>query len=406
MVMAQLVRTTLLLCLAVLASAPTIAADKNNAPGVTDTEIKIGQTMPYSGPASAFGTIGRAEVAYFAMVNDQGGINGRKINLISLDDGYSPPKALEQTRDLIERYKVAFIFGSLGTPSNVAIRKYLNDQGVPQLFVATGAAKFDDPKHFRWTMAWPPNFRTEGMILTRYVLSVNPSPKIGLLYQNDDIGADHIQALRDSLGDRFEKTVVRMASYEVGDPTIEPQVVQLQGSGADVFYIVATPKYAAQAIRKAATIGWKPLRVISYPGTSVEAVLRPAGLENAKGIVGSVYLKDPTDPQWRDEPAVHAWQAWMAKYYPSGNAADGQNVYAYLEAQTLVETLKQCGDDLSRENIMRQAANLHGVTLDLMLPGMSINTSPDDYRPLKQMQLARFDGKNWKLFGDLITAEK
>jgi branched-chain amino acid transport system substrate-binding protein len=382
------------------------AAQKNYAPGISDSEIKIGQTMPYSGPASPFGTIGRAEAAYFAMVNDQGGVNGRKIKLISLDDGYSPAKALEQTRRLVEEDGVSFIFQSLGSANNVAIRKYLNDRGVPQLFIATGSSEFDDPSHYPWTMAWQPNFRTETIIYAKFILAQRPDAKIAVLYQNDDFGKDYVQGLRDGLGDRlFDKMVVKTASYEATDPTIDSQIVQLQASGADVLLDVTTPKFAAQAIRKTYDIGWKPLHIMTYISTSIAAVLRPAGLEKSAGLITAVFLKDPNDPQWRNDPAVADWRAWMAKYYPQGDPADGVNIYAYLEAQTLTQVFKQCGDDLSRQNIMHQAANLHDLKLPLLLPGMTINTGPIDYRPVKQMQLARFDGKTWVRFGELFGAE-
>jgi branched-chain amino acid transport system substrate-binding protein len=381
------------------------SAQKKYAPGVTDTEIKVGQTMPYSGAASAFATIGKAEAAYFAMINEHGGINGRKINLISLDDGYSPPKALEQTRRLVEQEQVAFIFQSLGTANNTAFRKYLNDRKIPQLFLASGASKWNDPEHFPWTMSWQPNYHTETIIYTKYLAKQKPDAKIGVLYQNDDLGKDYLKGLRDGLGDRFEKMVVMAASYEPTDATIDSQIVQLQAAGADVFLDVTTPKFAAQAIRKVHDIGWKPLHIMNYNSSLIGGVLTPAGQDKAVGLITVVFLKDANDPQWRDDAAVAEWRAWMAKYYPGGDLLDGANVYAYLEAQTLVQVLKQCGDDLSRENIMRQAANLHELSLPMLLPGMTINTSPSDYRPLKQMRLARFNGKNWELFGELLSEE-
>jgi branched-chain amino acid transport system substrate-binding protein len=389
-----------------LALAGPASAQKSYAPGITDSEIKIGQTMPYSGPASAFGTVGKAETAYFAMVNEQGGVNGRKLTLISLDDGYSPPKAVEKIRRLVEQDKVAFIFQSLGTANNSAFRQYLNDRGVPQLFLASGASKWDDPAHFHWTMSWQPNYRTETAIYLKYILEQKPNARIGVLYQNDDYGKDYIHSLRDFLGDRFEKTVVMAASYEPTDATIDSQIVQLQASGADVLLDVTSPKFAAQAIRRVYDIGWKPLHIMTYNTNSVGAVLRPAGVEKAVGLISAVFFKSPTDPQWREDPAVAEWRAWMAKYYPAGDLLDPANVYAYLEAQTLVHVLKQCGDDLSRENIMRQAANIHDLALPLLLPGMTLNTSPTDYRPVKQMQLARFDGEGWVRFGELVSEAK
>jgi branched-chain amino acid transport system substrate-binding protein len=394
-----------LIAVALLLAFPAMA-QKNYAPGVSDTEIKIGQTMPYSGPASAYGTIGRAEAAYFAMVNDEGGVNGRKIKLISVDDGYSPPKTVEQIRRLVEQDGVAFIFQSVGAGNNVAIRKYLNDRGVPQLFIGAGSSEFDDPAHFHWTMSWQPNFRTETIIYAKYIMMQRPDAKIAVLYQNDDFGKDYVLGLRDGLGDRFDKMVVRTASYEATDPTVDSQIVQLQSSGADVLLDATTPKFAAQAIRKTYDIGWKPLHIMTYISGSIGAVLRPAGLEKSVGLISAVFLKDPNDPQWESDPAVADWRAWMAKHYSTGDLSDPANVYAYLEAQTLVHVLKQCGDNLSRENIMRQAANLHQLALPLLLPGMTLNTSPTDYRPIKQMQLARFDGKTWVRFGELFGSEQ
>jgi branched-chain amino acid transport system substrate-binding protein len=391
---------------AALSPAHPAAAQKTYAPGISDSEIKVGQTMPYSGPASAYATIGRAEAAYFAMVNDQGGVNGRKINLISLDDGYSPPKAVEQIRRLVEQERVAFIFQSLGTANNTAFRQYLNDRGVPQLFLASGASKWDDPVHFHWTMAWQPNYHTETNIYAKYILAQKPNARIGVLYQNDDFGKDYLQALLEFLGDRFEKTVAMATSYEPTDATIDSQIVQLEASGADVLLDVTSPKFAAQAIRKVYDIGWKPLHIMTYNAASVGAVLRPAGLEKSVGLISAAFLKDQNDPQWTNDPAMADWRAWMARYYPAGDLSDPANVYAYLEAETLIHVLTQCGDDLSRENIMRQAANIHDLALPLLLPGMTLNTSPTDYRPVKQMQLARFNGEAWVRFGELISEAK
>ncbi len=391
--------------LAVLASAtlaPAALAQKKYAPGVTDTEIKIGQTMPYSGPASAYGTIGKAEAAYFAMVNGQGGVDGRQINLISLDDGYSPPKAVEQVRRLVEQEGVAFIFQSLGTATNTAFRKYLNDRKIPQLFIASGASKWNDPKHFPWTMSWQPDYHTETVAYAKYILRTKPNAKISVLYQNDDAGKDYLQSLHDGLGDRFDDMVVLAASYEATDVTTGSQIVQLQASGADTLLDATSAKFAAQAIRQVYDIGWKPLHIMNYNSSSIAAVLNPAGLEKSVGLVTVGFLKDPNDPQWAEDVAVAEWRAWMAKYFPSGDPADANNVYGYLVAQTLIQVLEQCGDDLSRENIMRQAANLHDVSFPLLLPGIKINTSPTDYRPLEQLRLARFNGQNWQLFGDIF----
>jgi branched-chain amino acid transport system substrate-binding protein len=378
------------------------AGDKHYAPGVTDTEIKIGQTMPYSGAASAWGADGLAEIAYFNMLNDRGGVNGRKIRLISLDDAYSPAKTVEQTRKLVEQDEVAFIFSPLGTSTNTAIQRYLNDRKVPQLFVATGASKWADPKHFPWTMGWQPSYATEARIYGRYILEHKPDAKIAVLYQNDDYGKDYVSGLKDGLGDRYAKMVVGEASYEVTDPTVDSQIVSLQATGADVFVDIAGPKFAAQAIRKAYDIGWRPLHFLNTVGSAVGAVLQPAGLEKSVGIVTARYYKDPSDPQWLDDPAFQEWLAWMRKYNPDANVNDYYNVLGYNLAMTLVHVLQQCGDDLSRENIMRQAADIHDLTLPMLLPGIAINTSATDFRALKQMRLVRFDGRVWQAFSDLI----
>jgi branched-chain amino acid transport system substrate-binding protein len=377
-------------------------AQKNYGPGVTDAEIKIGQTMPYSGPASAYGTIGRSEAAYFNMINDQGGINGRKIKFISLDDGYSPPRTVEQVRKLIEEEQVLLLFQTLGTPTNTAIHKYMNAKKVPQLFVATGATKWGDPEHFPWTMGWQPNYQTEGHLYAKYLLKNKPAARIAVLFQNDDYGKDYVKGLHDGLGDKADKMIVKEVSYEVTDPTVDSQIVTLQSSGADTFFIIATPKFAAQAIRKTYDVGWKPLTFVNNVSTSISAVLEPAGLEKSVGLVTALYVKDPTDPQWSKDPAMKQWRAWMEKYYPDGNIGDGFNTYGYAVAQTMVQVLKQCADDLTRENVMRQAANLKNFEVSVLLPGIKINTSPTDFYPIEQVQLARFDGKRWVLFGEVL----
>ena len=387
-----------------LCVAEPAAAQKKYDVGVTDTEIKIGQTMPYSGPASAYATIGRAEAAYFQMVNEQGGVNGRKINMLSLDDGYSPPKTVEQIRRLVEQDQVLLIFQSLGTPSNTAIQKYLNAQKVPQLFAATGATKWGDPKNFPWTMGWQPSYHAEAVIYAKYIMQNKPAAKIAVLYQNDDYGKDYLNHLRLGLGAKVSM-IVKEASYEVTDPSVDSQIVALQASGADTLFVFATPKFAAQAIRKTYDIGWKPLEFVNTVSSSVAAVLQPAGLEKSIGIITAQYMKDPTDPQWSKEKSFLDWVEWMKKYYPQGDLADILNVYGYSAAQTLVHVFKQCGDDLTRENIMRQAANIKNLELPLLLPGMRINTSATDFYPIEQMQLGRFDGKRWVLFGELINAE-
>jgi branched-chain amino acid transport system substrate-binding protein len=388
--------------LSTLASAatPSIAGD---TPGITATDIKIGQTMSYSGNTSAYGTIGRSELAYFKMINEEGGVNGRRIDLISLDDGYSPPKTVEQVRRLTEQEDVAFFFDSLGTPTNTAIQKYLNDRKIPQLFVASGASKWGDPEHFHWTMGFAPDYRTEARIYGKYILQTKPDAKIAILYQNDDFGKDYVIGLKEVLGADKAKMVVQDASYEVSDTTVDSQVVSLQASGADTFLLAATPKFAAQAIRKVYDIGWKPLFIMTNVSSSVASVMVPAGADKAVGIITASYAKDPVDPTWKDDPGMKQWRGFMAKYYPDGDVTDGFNVYGYMLGQALVQVLKQCGNDLSRENVMTQAANLHDLELPTLLPGIKVNTSATNYYPIKQMQLQRWDGKSWDLFGDVIN---
>jgi branched-chain amino acid transport system substrate-binding protein len=384
--------------------APNPAATQAaNAPGITDAEIKIGQTMPYSGPISGYGTIGKAELAYFRMINDNGGINGRKINLISRDDGYSPPKTVEQIRKLVEEDNVAFIFQSLGDVTNAAVQRYLNDRGIPQLFLADGSARWDDPQHFHWTMAWQPSYRTEGHIDAAYILRTKPDAKIGVLVQDSQFGKDYVTGLEEGLGDRAKAMIVDKLSYQVTDSTIDSQIGLLQASGADTFFDISAPKFAAQAIRKLWDISWKPMHVLTFVSSSVGGTLRPAGLDKSVGIVSVGILKDPNDPQWDHDPGMKEWRAWMDKYYVEGDRSDGANIYGYLIAQTLMQVLKQCGNNLSRENIMHEAANLHDLELPLLLPGIRISTSPTDYRPVKQKQPVRFNGRNWDLFGDLLA---
>jgi ABC-type branched-subunit amino acid transport system substrate-binding protein len=377
-------------------------AQKKYDTGATDTEIKIGNTMPYSGPASAYGTIGKAAAAYFKKINDEGGINGRKINFISVDDGYSPPKAVEMARRLVEQDQVLFIFNSLGTPSNSAIHKYMNAKKVPQLFVATGASKWNDAKNFPWTMGWQPNYQTEGTIYAKHILQTKPDAKIAVLYQNDDYGKDYLKGFEDGLGAKAKTLIVAKASYETSDPTVDSQIVQLQGSGANVFFNIATPKFAAQAIRKAYDIGWKPVQYLNNVSASIGSVLIPAGLEKSVGIISTVYLKDQADPTWKDDKGLNDWRAFMAKYYPEGDLKDSGNVSGYGNAQTLVQVLKQCGDNLTRENVMKQAANLKNFESGVLLPGIKINTSAADFAPIESVQLARFDGKEWARFGEIL----
>jgi branched-chain amino acid transport system substrate-binding protein len=385
---------------AALAVSPA-AAQKKYDTGASDTEIKIGNTNPYSGPASAYGVIGKTITAYFNKVNAEGGVNGRKINFISYDDGYSPPKTVEQARKLVESDEVLLLFQTLGTPSNTAIQKYMNAKKVPQLFVATGATKWNDPKNYPWTIGWQPNYQSEGHIYAQYLLKNQPNGKIGILYQNDDYGKDYVKGLKDGLNGKLP--IVAELPYETTDPTIDSQIVNLRASGADVFFNVTTPKFAAQAIKKAAEIEWRPVHLLNNVSNSVGSVLKPAGFDNSKGILTTVYLKDPTDPTWKDDPAYKEWVAFMEKYYPDGDRTSTFTVYGYLVAQTLVATLKQCGDDLTRENVMKQAANLNNLQLGMLLPGIAINTSPTDFAPIKQMQMEKFNGERWELFGPVLT---
>jgi ABC-type branched-subunit amino acid transport system substrate-binding protein len=387
--------------LAVAGMAPA-HAQKKYGPGVTDNEIKIGQTMPYSGPASAYGTIGRAAMAYFQMLNTQGGVNGRKINLISLDDGYSPPRAVEQVRRLVEEEQVLLLFGTLGTPTNSAIHKYVNAKRVPHVFLNTGATKWGDPKRFPWTIGWNLSYQSEGHIYARYLLENKPNAKIGILYQNDDYGKDYVKGLKDGLGPKAANLVVAEVSYEVTDATIDSQIVSLKASGADTLYNVTTPKFAAQAIKKVNDIGWKPLHILNQVSSSVGSVLTPAGLDRSVGLITAVYYKDPADPQWKDDPAMKGYIAWMKQYYPDGDILDVFNLVGYVQSQVLAQALKACGDDLTRENVMKQVTNIKGIEAPLMLPGVKLQTSPQDYFLIESAQLARFDGKEWKLFGKIM----
>jgi branched-chain amino acid transport system substrate-binding protein len=382
------------------ASASSARAD--NAPGVTDTEIKIGQTMPYSGPASAYGVIGRTEAAYFKMINEKGGVNGRKINLISLDDAYSPPKTVEQVRRLVEDEKVAFCFQTLGTAPNLAIRQYLNDNKVPQLFVSTGAAVFADPQHFPWTIGFNPNYQTEAHIYAKDILATKPDGKIALLYQNDGFGKDYLKGLQDVLGADHAGMLVKTASYETSEPTVDSQIVTLQGSGADILVIGATPKFAAQAIRKSFDLGWNATRYLSNVSPSIATVLKPAGLDKSKGLITSGYVKDPTDDTLKDDPGLKEWRAFCDKYMSQKEFIDVNAAYAFGAAATMIQVLKQCGADLSRENVMKQAANIKDLYLPMLLNGVTINTSPTNFSPIRQMQLSRFDGESWRPFGEIL----
>ena len=394
-----------LAALALVASGAAVlpaAAQKTYDTGASDSEIKLGNTMAYSGPASAYGTLGKADSAYFAMVNAAGGINGRKVNFISLDDAFSPPKTVEQTRKLVEQEGVLFMFNSLGTATNTAVQKYLNSAETPQLFVGAGGRKFTDPARFPWTMGFQPNFHIEAKIYAKYILKNHPDAKIAVLYQSDDLGKDYLDGLKEGLGDKAKEMIVGEAVYQLSDPTVDSQMVALKGTGATVFFSATTPKFAAQALRKAADLGWKPLHILNVGTSSVAAVLRPAGVENAVGVISATYYKDPTDPKWQNDPSYLAWLAWMKKYYPEGDTADVLNVLSYTFSETITQVLKQAGDNLTRKNVLKQALSLD-FQPSMVLPGIKVQTSPTQYAPVRSMQLQRFDGKSWALFGELIS---
>src|SRR6202166_646775 len=398
----QVLSATLIVLAATCAGA---IAPKKYDTGATDTEIKIGNIMPYSGPASAYGVIGKTEQAYFNKINAEGGINGRKINFISYDDAYSPPKAVEQARKLVESDEVLFVFNSLGTPSNSAIQKYMNSKKVPQLFVATGATKWNDPKDFPWTMGWQPNYQSETQIYAKYLLKNKPDAKIAVLFQNDDYGKDYLKGLKDGLGPKAASMIIAEESFETTEPTIDSHIVKLKSTGADVFVDIATPKFAAQAIKKIAEIEWKPLHFLNNVSASVGSVIKPAGYQNSQDIISAAYLKDASDPQWNNDPGMKEFYAFLAKDFPEGDKLDGGTVVGYGVAQTLAQVLTQCGDDLTRENVTTQAANLKDFRTEVMLPGIKINTGPDDFAPISQLQLMRFKGERWNLFGDVISAD-
>jgi len=387
---------------AIALSASSAYAQKKYDTGATDTEIKIGQTNPFSGPASSYATIGKTQAAYIKMINDQGGVNGRKINLIQYDDAYSPPKAVEQVRKLVESDEVLLTFQVLGTPSNAAVQKYLNAKKVPQLFAATGASRFTDPKNFPWTMGFNPNYFVEGRIYGQYILKEYPNAKIGILYQNDDLGKDYQNGIKAGLGDKAAKMIVAEASYEVSDPTIDSQILKIKDAGADLFFSATTPKQAAQAIKKIAELAWKPVHILDINATSVGAVMKPAGLEASKGVISVNYGKDPLDPSWKDDPGMKKYFEFMAKYYPDGDKDSSFNSYGYMTTELLIHVLKACGDNLSRENVLKQATSLKNVQLDLLLPGITVNTTPDDYRVNKQLQMMKFNGERWELFGPIL----
>jgi branched-chain amino acid transport system substrate-binding protein len=387
-----------------LASTSAYAQKGQYDTGATDTEIKLGNIMPYSGPASSYSVIGKTEAAYFNKINAEGGINGRKINFISQDDGYSPPKTVEQARKLVESDEVLLIFNSLGTPPNSAIHKYMNAKKVPQLFVATGATKWNDPKDFPWTMGWQPNYQSETQIYAKYILKNYPNAKIGVLYQNDDYGKDYLKGLKDGLGSKTSM-IVREESYETTEPTIDSHILNLKASGADIFVDLSIPKFAAQAIKKAAEIEWKPVHFLNSVSSSISATIKPAGFDNSQDIISATYLKDPNDPQWKGDTDIKAWNAFLDKYYPEANRADAFVIYGYAVAQTMVHVLKQCGNNLTRENVMKQAAGMKDYTVAGLLPGVKINTSATDFAPISQLQLMKFKGDSWERFGDVISGD-
>jgi branched-chain amino acid transport system substrate-binding protein len=390
--------------LGLVLALPSLAQKKYD-PGASDSEIKIGNTIPYSGPASAYGTIGKVQAAYFKMINEQGGVNGRKINYISYDDGYSPPKAVEMIRRLVEQDEVLFTMSTLGTPSNTAIHKYMNGKKVPHLFLATGATKWNDPKNFPWTMGFNPSYQSEARLYAQHVLQSKPNARIAVLYQNDDYGKDYLKGLTDGLGDKAKTMIVAQASYEVTDPTIDSQIVSLKGSGADTFFNITTPKFAAQAIRKVADIGWKPVHYLNQVSASVGSVLKPAGLDKSVGLISMMYFKDPTDPVFANDPGMKEFKAFMSKYAPDLDVTDGANAYGHMVSQLTVHVLKQCGDNLTRENVIKQASNLKKAQLSLLLPGITADTTPNDYALFQRLQLARFDGKAWVAFGEPIDVK-
>nr|WP_315837996.1 ABC transporter substrate-binding protein [Bradyrhizobium prioritasuperba] len=398
-------KTAMVAGLLFVSAASVAMAQKRYDTGANDTEIKIGNIMPYSGPASSYATIGKTEAAYFRMINEQGGINGRKINFISYDDGYSPPKTVEQARKLVESDEVLFIMNPLGTPGNTAIQKYMNQKKVPQLFVSTGAAKWADPQNFPWTMGWQPSYQGEARVYAKYILKEFPGKKIGILFQNDDFGKDYLVGLKEGLGDKAGSLIISEVPYEVTSPTVDSQIVQIKSANPDVFINIATPKFAAQAIKKVGELGWKPVHLVTNVSASVASVMKPAGYENGQGVLSAAYMKDPKDPTWNNDAAMNTWRAFMDKYYPEGDKDDGATVFGYGVAQGIVQVLKQCGDNLTRENIMKQAANLD-FEIGIYLPGTKIKTSPTDFSPLEQLQMMRFKGESWELFGPLMSGEK
>jgi branched-chain amino acid transport system substrate-binding protein len=390
---------------AIAATSTSALAQKKYDTGASDAEIKIGNIMPYSGPASAYGVIGKTEEAYFKMINDKGGINGRKVNFVTYDDAYSPPKAVEQVRKLVESDEVLAVFNPLGTPSNTAIQKYLNSKKVPQLFVATGATKWNDPKNFPWTIGWQPSYQSEAQIYAKWLLKEKPDAKIAILYQNDDFGKDYLKGTKDGLGAKAASMIIMEESYEVSEPTVDSHIVKIKAANPDVLVIYATPKFGAQTIKKTAELSWKPLQIITNVSASVGSVMQPAGFENAQGVLSAAYAKDAADPQWNNDPGMKKWVEFIDKYVPGADKTDGGYVYGYGAAQTLAKVLEMCGDDLTRANVMKQAASLKDFTPDTLLPGVKLNTSDTDFAPIAQLQMQRFKGQKWELFGEIISGD-
>jgi branched-chain amino acid transport system substrate-binding protein len=391
--------------IALAATSGSALAQKRYDTGASDTEIKVGNIIPYSGPASAYGAIGKTEEAYFRMINDQGGINGRKINFITYDDAYSPPKAVEQVRKLVESDEVLVVFNPLGTPSNTAIQKYLNSKKIPQLFVATGATKWNDPKNFPWTIGWQPSYQSEAQIYAKWLMKEKPDAKIGILYQNDDFGKDYLKGTKDGLGAKGASMIIMEESYEVSEPSIDGHIVKIKAANPDVLLIYATPKFAAQTIKKTAELGWKPLQIVTNVSISVGSVMQPAGFENGQGVLSAAYAKDGSDPQWANDPGMKKWNEFLDKYMPGADKTDSALVYGYGAAQTLTKVLQMCGDDLTRANVMKQAASLRDFVPDTLLPGVKINTSATDFAPVSQLQMQRFKGQKWELFGEIISGD-
>ena len=391
--------------LAASLASSKLSAQRRYDPGASDTEIKLGHTSPYSGPLSAFSVAGKATTAYFNMINAAGGINGRKIKFISYDDGYQPPKTVEMVRKLVESDEVLMIFQLLGTPTNIAIQKYLNQKQIPQLFIFSGASRFGDPKNYPWTMGWQPDYATEGGVYAKHILASGKDARIGILFQNDDSGKDGVIGFQKTLGKQNEKMIAAIASYEVTDPTVDSQIIQLKNAGANVFLNLSSPKFAAQGIRKAYDLAWRPVHYLTSPSASVQSVMKPAGFEAGQDIMTIAYLKDPTDPQWANDPEFLEWKRWMERWNPTASLADTLNVYPYALTATLVEVLKRCGEELTRANVMKQASNLRGLHVPMLLPGITINTSPTDFYPIQSLRLARFKGETWELFGDIISNE-